>query len=95
MQNENNEILLIASLQDLGHLYIATCLGSLFHSCIDLGKKENIKKIMPRWAVCEKTFFKWLFNKFSNKFAQYFGLKDKPSSGTKRKMKIKLKIHYK
>ena len=43
MQNENNEILLIASLQDLGHLYIATCLGSLFHSCIALGKKENIK----------------------------------------------------
>ena len=46
MQNENNEILLIASLKDLGHLYIATCLGSLFHFCIDLGKKEN-KKSCP------------------------------------------------
>ena len=44
MQNENNEILVIASLQHLGHLYIATCLGNLFRSCIDLGKKENIKK---------------------------------------------------
>lgn len=47
MQNENNEILVIASLQHLGHLYIATCLGNLFRSCIDLGKKENIKKSCP------------------------------------------------
>ena len=32
---------------------------------------------------------------YLNKFAQYFGLKDKRSSGAKRKMKVKLKVRHK
>ena len=30
-----------ASIKDLRDFANATCLGSLFHSCMDLGKKEN------------------------------------------------------
>ena len=76
MQNENNEILLIASLQDLGHLYIATCLGSLFHSCIDLGKKENIKKSCSDEQFVRKHSWNDYSTSILTKFAQYFGLKD-------------------
>ena len=93
MKNENNEILLIASLQDLGHLYIATCLGSLFHSCIDLGKKENIKshaQMSSLWGNILEMIIQQVFKQNLPSTSVW-----KTSSGAKRKMKIKLKIRYK
>ena len=44
-----------------------------------------------KWTSKQKIKNEYIFQKI----AQYFGLKDKPSSGAKRKMKMTLKVRYK
>ena len=64
------------------------------HSDKPCGKFFNRKLIFTtrRWIRKQKNE---TTNLYLKKLAQYFGLKDKPSSVAKRKKKIKLKVLYK